>query len=70
VDGLEAEWEGRASVVRLNVQTADAQPVLDTLQFRFTPTFILFNAAGKEVWRTNGFIDAAEANAQLDALTP
>lgn len=70
MDGLEAEWEGRASVVRLNVQTTDAQPVLDTLQFRFTPTFILFNAAGKEVWRTNGSIDAAEANAQLDALTP
>lgn len=60
VDGLAAEWGDQVQVVRLNVQEDSAQPLLAQLGFRLTPTFILFDATGQEIWRANGVPDANE----------
>jgi thioredoxin-related protein len=68
VDGLEAEWGNTVTVLRLNVQEPAAQPLLAELNFRFTPTFILFDGDGREIWRTNGVIVPDEVNEQLNAL--
>ncbi|VAW36636.1 hypothetical protein MNBD_CHLOROFLEXI01-5056 [hydrothermal vent metagenome] len=58
---MEDEWGETVQVVRLNVLDDDAQNVLAQLGFRFTPTFILLDGSGDEVWRTVGIIDADEA---------
>ena len=36
--------------------------------FRFTPTFVLYDESGQEIWRASGSLDAAEVRRQL-ALT-
>lgn len=68
VDGLEAEWGDTVQVVRLNIHDAAAADLLQRLGFRFTPTFILFDKSGNEVWRTVGAISAAEAQQQAAQL--
>ncbi len=66
MDGLAAEWGDDVVVLRVNVQDPAAQPLLAELNFRFTPTFILFNGDGREIWRTNGVINPEEVNEQLN----
>ena len=68
MDGLEAEWDGRVQVVRLNVHDLAARPLITRLGYRFTPTYILFDGDGREVWRTYGVINAAEARRRVEAL--
>ena len=53
-------------MVRLNVQDRDAQAVLAQLGFRFTPTFILLDGGGQEIWRAVGVIDANEARTEVN----
>ena len=65
MDGLEAEWGDTVQVVRLNVQDDDARAVLAQLGFRFTPTFILLDSDGQELWRTTGVINADEARQKV-----
>ncbi len=65
MDRLAAEWGDDVVVLRVNVQEPAAQPLLAELNFRFTPTFILFDGDGREIWRTNGVIDPDEVNEQL-----
>lgn len=68
VDGLEAEWDGDVEVLRLNVQGEGVRPLLQDLNFRYTPTFILFDGSGNEIWRTNGALNPQVVKAQLADL--
>lgn len=65
MEGLQITWGEQVQVVQLNVHDSDAQPVLAQLGFRFTPTFILLNGSGSEVWRTTGVIDANEVQQEV-----
>ncbi|MCJ7676689.1 MAG: hypothetical protein MUO35_03070 [Anaerolineales bacterium] len=68
VDGIERQHAGQLIVVRLNVQDPSAQPWLSRFGFQATPTFVLLDASGNEVWRSVGAIDpgrVAEALARL-----
>jgi thioredoxin-related protein len=67
VDGIEAEHGSALSVIRLNVQEAAAEPLLQKFRFQFTPTFILFDAEGEEVWRSVGAVDAEPIRALLES---
>ncbi len=70
MDGLERDWNGEVEVMRLNVQSDGdgIRPLLQDLNFRYTPTFILFDSSGKEIWRTNGSLDPDVINEQLANL--
>lgn len=68
VDGLENEWGDAVQVVRLNIHDEASAALLQQLDFRFTPTFILFDAAGSEVWRSVGSLSPDEVNQQLNQL--
>jgi thioredoxin-related protein len=57
VDGIEEEHRGRLSVIRINVQESEFQPLLARYNFQFTPTFILFDSRGSELFRSVGSID-------------
>ncbi len=66
VDQLEEEWGDRVEVVRLNIHEGNARSLAYRLDFRYTPTFILFSPEGDEVWRHVGVIDADAARAAVD----
>jgi thioredoxin-related protein len=54
--------------VRLNIHDTAAAGLLQQLDFRFTPTFILFDESGREVWRTIGALSPDEVNRQINTL--
>jgi thioredoxin-related protein len=54
--------------VRLNIHENGADDLLARLGFRFTPTFILFDESGNEVWRNVGSLSPDEVNQQLEAM--
>ncbi|MCJ7825755.1 MAG: thioredoxin family protein [Anaerolineales bacterium] len=67
VDGIEKQHVDNLVVIRVNVQDEAMRPLMKTYTFQFTPTFILFDPEGAEIYRTVGAIDP-QAIAQ--ALTP
>ena len=60
VDGIEEEYRGKLTMIRINVQEAGFQPLLARYNFQFTPTFILFDSGGREVLRSVGSINPEE----------
>lgn len=68
VNGLEREWAGTVQVVQVNIQNRSNEPLLERLDARFTPTFVLIDAAGEEAWRSVGSINADEVRRQVEAL--
>ncbi len=68
VNGLEREWAGSVQVVQINIQSDANRDMVERLNARFTPTFVLFDARGQEVWRSVGSINPAEARAQVETL--
>lgn len=68
VDGIEEQNQGELSVIRLNVQDNSSQPLIERYDFRFTPTFILFDSGGEEVLRSVGAIDPQQVQDMLDSL--
>jgi len=68
VDGLEEEWAGSVQVIQVNIQDRQNREFIRELGAQFTPTFVLFDTSGQEVWRAVGRIDAAEVRSQVQAL--
>lgn len=54
------ENSGLIDVFRVNIQRKDAQALKDSLGVRFTPTFVLLNQTGDEIWRQVGSINVEE----------
>ena len=54
------ENSGLIDVFRVNIQRKDAQTLKDSLSVRFTPTFVLLNQTGDEIWRQVGSINMEE----------
>lgn len=54
VDGLERETQGRLNVVRVDVETPSATLVSNRYGYQYTPTYILVDREGREVWRQVG----------------
>ena len=65
MDGIEREFEGRLKVIHLNIQDPVGQELGKSFNFQYTPTFILFDADGEELWRTIGAIDPSEVRQSL-----
>lgn len=57
VDGLERELGDRIQFIRLNIQEKAGMELAPVYGFQYTPTFIYFDAQGKELWRTVGEFD-------------
>jgi hypothetical protein len=68
VNGLEKEWAGTVQVVQVNIRDSEGRALIERIGAQFTPTFVLFDAGGQEVWRTVGAIDAAEVKRQVATL--
>jgi thioredoxin-related protein len=68
VDGIELEHEDELKVIRINVLDPQFQPILETYEFRLTPTFIFFDSQGRERWRTVGAVDPLQVTQTLSEL--
>ncbi|HLE23361.1 MAG TPA: hypothetical protein VI701_03560 [Anaerolineales bacterium] len=65
VDAVEREFGERLQVVRLNVQDPAGRELAQFYGFDFTPTFVLLDADGREVWRSVYLLDPAILRALL-----
>jgi thioredoxin 1 len=65
VDGIEREHGQRLRVIRVNVQDPVGQALAGLYRFEFTPTFVLFDAEGRELLRQVGAIDPAAVRRAL-----
>ena len=68
VDGIEQKHRNRLTVLRLNIQDPTSQPFLDRYNFQYTPTFLLLDGNGKEIWRRIGSINADEVDRLIASL--
>lgn len=60
MDGIEREFGERLTIIRLNIQDPVGKTLGKTFNFQYTPTFILFDGEGEELWRTIGAINPSE----------
>ncbi len=65
VDGIEKEYQNRLIVIRVDIQSGTGQTLAPIYGFQYTPTFIFFDAQGKELWRTVGQLDPAQVSESL-----
>ena len=65
VDRLEKELRDKLVVRRVDIPSDEGRQLLKEYQIEFTPTFILFDKAGKEQWRGTGKLDAEAVRAAL-----
>lgn len=68
MSALEKEYDGRARIVRINVDSAEARGALQKYRVRATPTFVLFDRHGKMIWDTAGWMGEAQVAKAFDAL--
>ena len=54
MDGLEDEFRGDFSIIRVNIDTARGKKLAREHSFIGQPTFILFDGSGQEVRRLMG----------------
>lgn len=66
VDAVEREFGERLEVIRLNVQDPAGRELAQAYGFEFTPTFILFDSAGSEIWRSVYLLDPARIRDHLN----
>jgi thiol-disulfide isomerase/thioredoxin len=65
VDGLETEFSDKLRVIRVDIQSEAGKALGVQYDFRFTPTFIFFDAQGKESWREVGSLSAERVRTLL-----
>ena len=65
VNGLRSEWGGEVRVVQIDVHRKENRSLIERIGFRFTPTFVLYDEDGEEVWRASGALNADEVRRLL-----
>jgi thioredoxin-related protein len=65
VDGLQSQFALRLQVLRVNIQDPVGRELAPIYDFEYTPTYIFFDAKGKELWRSVGEIDPQRVQASL-----
>lgn len=57
MDGLENELGDQIYIMRINIQEQVGRELVPVYDFEYTPTYIFFDAQGREIWRSIGEID-------------
>ena len=66
MDELENELGSEILFIRLNIQEQVGRELALVYGFEFTPTFIYFDAQGKELWREVGSLDTQHVRDSLE----
>ncbi len=65
MDGLQSQFALKLQVLRVNIQDPVGRELAPVYDFEYTPTYIFFDATGKEIWRTVGEIDPQRVQASM-----
>ena len=65
VDGIEKQYQGRLTVIRVDIQSETGRTLAPIYSFQYTPTFIFFDGQGKELWRSIGQLDTGKLSESL-----
>ena len=65
MNGIEREFEGELTVIHINIQDPIGKELGQLYDFKYTPTFILLDSEGEELWRTIGAINPSEVRKSL-----
>jgi hypothetical protein len=65
VDAVEKQYQGQLSVIRLDIQSPVGRALAPVYDFQYTPTFIYFDAQGREQWRSVGSLDTGRLRQSL-----
>lgn len=65
VNGLRSELGDKVRIVQIDVHRKENRPLIERIGFRFTPTFVLYDEDGQEIWRASGGLNADEVRRQL-----
>ena len=65
LDTLERDLKDDLKIIRLNVASAAGRQLGNQIGLRVTPTFVLFDASGQEVWRSLGSLDDSQVRSAL-----
>ena len=65
VDRLENELRGKLVVRRVDIQSVEGRKLASQYGIEMTPTFIFFDKAGREQWRSAGQLDAVRVRTSL-----
>lgn len=57
VNGIEQDYQDRLRVVHLDARDADNRAVAAQIGVQMTPTYVVFDAHGTEVWRSMGTVN-------------
>lgn len=68
MSALEKQYTGKARIVHINVDSAEARAALQKYRVRATPTFVLFDRHGKMIWNTAGWMGEVQVAKAVDAL--
>jgi thiol-disulfide isomerase/thioredoxin len=65
VDRLEKELRGKWVVRRVDIQSAEGRTLAGQYGIEMTPTFIFFDTAGREQWRSAGQLDTVRLRTSM-----
>jgi thiol-disulfide isomerase/thioredoxin len=65
VDSIEREHLGQLGVIRLNIQEPAGTELASQYRAQYTPTFIMLDGTGQELWRTIGAVDPLDVRRSL-----
>ena len=68
MNGLREEWQGRVVILQVDVNRKENRPLVEEYSGQFTPTFVLNDSQGDEVWRSTGSLNASVVRQQVDTL--
>ena len=57
VDGIEKDYQGVLRVVRLDARNSENRELANQIGVQMTPTYVLFDANAKEVYRSSGTLN-------------
>ncbi len=55
VSALEKRYEGKAKIIRVNVDAPEARAYIQKYRVRATPSFVLFDKSGRLIFNTAGW---------------
>jgi len=65
VDGLERDLAGRLHVISVDIHDPVGRQVGGQFGLEFTPSYVLFDSEGREIWRKVGVLRADEVTGRL-----
>lgn len=68
VSVLEKRYEGKAKIVRVNVDAPEARAYLQKYRVRATPTFVLFDRSGRLIFNIAGWPGEEQIAKSFDEL--